>query len=283
MFIFVYSVMKCSNFIHLHIVVQFFQHQLLENYYFSHCIFLPPFSEIRCPWMQGFIAQLSILLHWSILLFLCQCHALWMTIDLYYSLKLHKLIPLALFFILFKKFIYFNWRLITLQYCSGFCYTLSRMSHGFTCVPHPEPLWHLPPHPIPLCHPSAPALNTLSHSSNLDWWSVSPLIIYMFQCYSLRSSHPCLLSQSPKDCSIHLCLFCCLAYGIIIMMFLNPYIWVSILCWCFSFWLTSLRIIDSSFFHLTRTDSNAFFLKLSNIPLCICTTAFLSIHLPMDI
>ena len=180
MFIIVYSVMKCSNFILLHIAVQFFEHQLVERLYFCHCIFLPPVSAIRCPRMQGFISRLSILFHWSILLFLCQCHALWITVALYYSLKLHKLIPPAVF-ILFKKFIHFNWRLITLQYCSGFCYTLSWMIHGFTCVPHPERLWHLPPHPIPLCYPSAPALTTLSHSSNLDWWSASPLIIYMFQ------------------------------------------------------------------------------------------------------
>ena len=35
--------------------------------------------------------------------------------------------------------------------------------------------------------------------------------------------------------------------------------WVNILHWCFSFWLTSLWIIGSSFIHLFRTDSNAFF------------------------
>ena len=39
-----------------------------------------------------------------------------------------------------------------------------------------------------------------------------------------------------------------------------PYICVSILYWCFSFWLTSLFIIGSSFIHLIRTDSNVFFL-----------------------
>ena len=33
-----------------------------------------------------------------------------------------------------------------------------------------------------------------------------------------------------------------------------------ILCSCFSFWLTSLCIIGSSFIHLIRTDSNVFFL-----------------------
>ena len=34
----------------------------------------------------------------------------------------------------------------------------------------------------------------------------------------------------------------------------------SILYWYFSFWLTSLCIIGSSFSHLIRTDSNVFFL-----------------------
>ena len=42
-----------------------------------------------------------------------------------------------------KNFIYFNWRLITLQYCSGFCHTFTWVSHGCTCVPHPE----TPSHP----------------------------------------------------------------------------------------------------------------------------------------
>ena len=49
----------------------------------------------------------------------------------------------------FFFYYYFNWRLITLQYCHGFCHTLTWISHGCTCVPHPEPLSHLPPHPIP--------------------------------------------------------------------------------------------------------------------------------------
>ena len=80
-----------------------------------------------------------------------------------------------IFSLLFKKFlkIYFNWKLITLQHCSGFCHTLTWISHGCTCVPHPEPPFYLPPHPIPLGHPSAPALSTLSHASNLDWQSIS--------------------------------------------------------------------------------------------------------------
>ena len=86
----------------------------------------------------------------------------------------------------FLKINLFNWRLITLHYCSGFCHTWTWISHGYTCVPHPEPPSHIPPHPIPQGHPGAPALSTLSHASNLDWWSISRRIIYMFQCYSLK-------------------------------------------------------------------------------------------------
>ena len=45
--------------------------------------------------------------------------------------------------------------------------------------------------------------------------------IYMFQCYSLRKFHPYLLPQSPKVCSLHLCLFCCLTYRVIVTIFLK--------------------------------------------------------------
>ena len=112
--------------------------------------------------------------------------------------------PLVFFF----KLIYFNWRLITLQYCSGFAIHWQESAMGVHVFPI---LNHLPPHPIPQGHPSEPALSALSHASDMDWQSISHMVIYMFQCYSLKSSHPCLLPQSPKVCSLHLCLFCCLA------------------------------------------------------------------------
>ena len=50
----------------------------------------------------------------------------------------------------FFPFIFICWRLITLQYCSGFCRRLTWISRGFTCVPHPDPPSRLPLHPIPL-------------------------------------------------------------------------------------------------------------------------------------
>ena len=153
----------------------------------------------------------------------------------------------------------FNWRLIKILK-----WFLPNIDMNQPWVYMSSPSWtpsHLLPHLIPQGHPSAPALSTLPHASNLDWQSVSHMIIYIFQCYSLQSSHPRPLPQSPKDCSIHLCLFCCLLYRVNITIFLNSiYMCVNILYWHFSFWLTSLCIIGSSYIHLSRSDSNAFFL-----------------------
>ena len=117
-----------------------------------------------------------------------------------------------------------------------------------------------PPSCIPLLSPSpthlyrsdrAPALGALLHASNLHWSSILHMVIYMFQCYSLKSPHPHLLPQTLKVCSLHLCLFCCLVYTIIVTVFLNSiyqFSSVAQLCpalsdpmsvnklyWCFSF------------------------------------------------
>ena len=139
------------------------------NYYYL-LICLPPFSRPSYYYFQRFFGW-KIIHFQSVLLY-----NFWL-----FSCKV------------FIPIIFISWRLITLQYCSGFCHTLTRISHGFTCVPHPEP-----PRPTPSpSHPSGSSQcispKQLSHASTLDWRSVSHLMIYMFRCCSLRSSHPLLL------------------------------------------------------------------------------------------
>ena len=92
------------------------------------------------------------------------------TLSFSYSLPGIQLMFIYLFilnylFIYLFNFFLISWRLITLQYCSGFCHTLKWISHGFTCIPHPNPSSHLPLHPVPLGLPSAPGPSACLKSS----------------------------------------------------------------------------------------------------------------------
>ena len=134
------------------------------------------------------------------------------------------------------SFFFLNWKPITLQYCSGFCHTLTWISHGCPCVPHPEPPSHLPPHPsfrvVPVHQPWVP----LPHASNLDWWSISHMIIYMFQCYSLKSPHPHLFPQSPSV------LYICVSFAVSHIRSLLPSskFHIYVLLYCISGFLSDL-------------------------------------------
>ena len=78
-----------------------------------------------------------------------------------YTVVICRIYTIATSFILFYLFTYFiSWRLITLQYCSGSCHTLTWISNGYTRIPHPDHPSHLPLHLIPLGLPSAPGLST---------------------------------------------------------------------------------------------------------------------------
>ena len=48
-FNFAYGIRKCSNFILLHVAVQFSQHQVLKRLSLPHCIFVLPLLKIRYP------------------------------------------------------------------------------------------------------------------------------------------------------------------------------------------------------------------------------------------
>ena len=122
-FIFLHGVGKCSSIILLQVADQFSQHHLLKRLSFLYCIFLPPLSKIRCPYVCGLISGFlfySIDLHfclyastilswwmqlcsivWSQAGWLLQFHTsvsrlLWLFEDFYISIKIMKLFVLVL-------------------------------------------------------------------------------------------------------------------------------------------------------------------------------------------
>ena len=135
-----------------------------------------------------------------------------------------------------------------------FCHTSTWICHGWTRVPHPEAPSHLPPHTIPLGYPSALAPSILYPASNLDWQFV---FVWYYTCFNaILPNHPTLsLSHRVQKTVLYICVSFVLSHtGLSLPSFYIPYICVSILYWCFSFWLTSLCIIGSSFIHLIRTE-----------------------------
>ena len=142
---------------------------------------------------------------------------------------------------------------MTLQYCYGFCHTSTWISHRHMCVPLSQIPSHLPSHLIPLGCPRALALGALLHTPTLHLSSVSHVVIYTFQCYSLKSSHPCLLPQSPKVCSLHLYLFCCLAYRVIVTISLiSLYLCICVNIQYLSLFLTYFPLYNRLQFHPTH-------------------------------
>ena len=120
----------------------------------------------------------------------------------------------------FLKFIYFNWRLITLQYCIGFAIH----QHASATSVHVFPILNPPPISLPIPSLWVIPVHQPQASCILHWtWTGDSFLIWYYTCFNaILPNHPTLsLSQSPKDCSIHLCLFCCLAYRVIVTIFLN--------------------------------------------------------------
>ena len=101
-----------------------------------------------------------------------------------------------------------------------FCHTSTWIRHRCSRIPHPKPpsptslpipsLWVIPVH--------QPQASCILHRT----WTGDSFLIWYYTCFNaILSNHPPPLPQSPKDCSIHLCLFCCLAYRVIVTIFLN--------------------------------------------------------------
>ena len=164
----------------------------------------------------------------------------------------------------------------------------SKHQHEFAIGTHISPLIESPFH-----LPSHPTLQVMTEPQvgSPESYSKCPLpigFIYGNVCFHVFSEYIPLVPSSPLP-SVHksvrsLSLHCCPVNRVIGAIFLDTiYMCVSIRYLFFSFWLTSLYIIGSRFIISLDLTQMCSFLWLSNIPLYICTTASLSIHLLMGI
>ena len=120
----------------------------------------------------------------------------------------------------FLKFLNYYCYYFTLQYCIGSVIHQHASAMGVHVFPilNPTPTSLLIPSfwVIPVHQPQASCIlhRTRTGDSFLIWY---------YTCFNaILPHHPHLpLPQSPKDCSIHLCLFCCLTYRIVVTIFLN--------------------------------------------------------------
>ena len=110
---------------------------------------------------------------------------------------------LALYFICFKyKFIYFNWRLITLQYCIGFAihqhepatgvHVLHILNPASTSLPVPS-LWVIPVHQT--------QASCILHQT----WTGDSFLIYYTCLYVILPNYPPSLSHRVQKTVLYIC------------------------------------------------------------------------------
>ena len=117
-------------------------------------------------------------------------------------------------FIIIFLFIYFLLYNIVFVFHTSTC-----ICHRCTHVPHPEPPSHLPPRTIPLG-----SFQCTSPKFPVSCIEPGLAIRFLYDIIHVLMPFPQIITpppQSPKGCSIHLCLFCCLAYGVVITIFLK--------------------------------------------------------------
>ena len=114
----------------------------------------------------------------------------------------------------------FNWRIIALQYCVGFCRILTWISHRYT---HVLSLLNLPPtlHHIPHFCYRAPSLSSPCHTANSHQLSILCMVMYIFQCSPLDLYHRLLPPLCPQVCSLCVHLHSCLGRRFISITFLD--------------------------------------------------------------
>ena len=129
---------------------------------------------------------------------------------------------LYIYIILFYLFLNFIFTLFYFTVLYWFCHTLTWICHGCIRAPNPEsPLPPTTPYHLsgssPCTSPKHP-VSCIKHRLTIRFLHDSVHVSMPFSQIIPPSPPP---PQSPKVRSIHLCLFCCLAYRVIITIVLN--------------------------------------------------------------
>ena len=101
---------------------------------------------------------------------------------------------------------------LTLQYCIGFAIYQHESATGIHVFPILNPPPSLPVSSLWVVSVHQPQASSIVHRT----WTGDSFHIWYYKCFNaILPNHPTddlPLPQSPKDCSIHQCLFCCLVW-----------------------------------------------------------------------
>ena len=139
---------------------------------------------------------------------------------------------------------FFNWRLITLQYCGGF----ATHWHESAMAVQVSPLPKLIPPPS-LLHPAGFSQST-GFQCPVSCIKLGLVIYFTYGNIHVSMLFSQIIPPLPSPTESKSLFFTSVSFavshiGSSLPSFEIPYICINILYWCFSFWLTSLCIIGS--------------------------------------